>query len=169
MAHSSFFAFLHLFDDASAGIADAPIEEEWVCTVLHFHDDMVAGVGRAIDVVDHAALVVGVSQLFLVVVEYIGDAPFAFEQVVEKINEQWLAELLPENAFESPVSEGVDEFSHNLQCFVGDAAKVRKRNELCQLCGGKGVDACRMMGKRTLRNKGMPPCGGMPLDVFCGE
>ena len=80
--------------------------------VLHFHDDVIARVGGAVDVVDHASQVGREGQLLLVVVGHVGDAPFSHEQVVEKVDEERLAELLAEDAFESPVGEGVNESSH---------------------------------------------------------
>ena len=45
---------------------------------------------------------------------YVLDLKLAFKQVVQKINQQVLAELLTEETLEAPIGKGVDVSTHNL-------------------------------------------------------
>ena len=71
-------------------------------------------VGNTIDIKDAATEIIRFSKQFLVLECYVLDLKFAFKQVVQKINQQVLAELLTEETLEAPISKGVDVFTHNL-------------------------------------------------------
>ena len=66
------------------------------------------------------------------------DLKFAIKQVVQKINQQVLAELLAEETLEAPVGKGVDVSTHNLSFwFYKPAAKINFYFETCKKNGRK--------------------------------
>ena len=71
-------------------------------------------VGNTIDIKDAATEIIRFSRLFLILECYVLDLKFAFKQVIQKINQQVLAELLTEETFEAPVGKGVDVSTHKL-------------------------------------------------------
>src|SRR5574344_1519644 len=77
-------------------------------SVLHLNDEMLIIVGNTIDVKDAATEIISISKLFLILECYALDLKLTFKQVVQKINQQVLAELLTEETLEAPVGKGVD-------------------------------------------------------------
>ena len=71
-------------------------------------------VGNTIDIKDVATEIISISKLFLILECYVLDLKLAFKQVVQKIYQQVLAELLTEETFEAPVGKGVDVSTHKL-------------------------------------------------------
>ena len=65
-------------------------------------------VGNTIDIEDAATEIISISRLFLILECYVLDLKLAFKQVVQKIYQQVLAELLTEETLEAPVGKGVD-------------------------------------------------------------
>ena len=63
-------------------------------------------VGNTIDIKDAATEIIRFSRQFLVLECYVLDLKFTFKQVVQKINQQVLAELLTEETLEAPVGKG---------------------------------------------------------------
>ena len=69
---------------------------------------------------------------------YVLDLKFAIKQVVQKINQQVLAELLTEETLEAPVGKGVDVSTHNLSFwFYKPAAKINLNFETSKKIGRK--------------------------------
>ena len=62
-------------------------------------------VGNTIDIKDAATEIISISKLFLILECYVLDLKLAFKQVVQKIYQQVLAELLTEETFETPVGK----------------------------------------------------------------
>ena len=75
---------------------------------------MLVIVGNTIDIKDAATEIIRFSRQFLILECYVLDLKFAFKQVVQKINQQVLAELLTEETLEAPIGKGVDVSTHNL-------------------------------------------------------
>ena len=71
-------------------------------------------VGNTIDIEDAATEIISISKLFLILECYVLDLKLAFKQVVQKIYQQVLAELLTEETFEASVGKGVDVSTHKL-------------------------------------------------------
>ena len=59
-------------------------------------------VGNTIDIKDAATEIIRFSRLFLILECYVLDSKLTFKQVVQKINQQVLAELLTEETLEAP-------------------------------------------------------------------
>ena len=89
-----------------------PIHKEGYPSVLHLNDKMLAIVGYTIDIKDAATEIICISRLFLILECYVLDLKLAFKQVIQKINQQVLAELLTEETLEAPVGKGVDISTH---------------------------------------------------------
>ena len=69
---------------------------------------------------------------------YVLDLKLAFKQVVQKINQQVLAELLTEKTLEAPIGKGVDVSTHNLSFwFYKPAAKINFYFETAKKKGEK--------------------------------
>ena len=81
--------------------------------ILHFHDELLTVLVLAVDVVDAAAVVGRDAQLLLVEEGDINDPFLAFQQVVQEINKEVLADLLSEDALEAHVREWIDKSSHS--------------------------------------------------------
>ena len=75
---------------------------------------MLVIVGNTIDIKDAATEIIRISKLFLILECYVLDLKLAFKQVVQKNNQQVLAELLTEETLEAPVGKGVDVSTHKL-------------------------------------------------------
>ena len=105
-------ALIYLFQNTSAGIADGAIQKIGLPLVLHFQDESLASVGFAENIVDNASLIFGLGQLLLVFEYYVLDVELSLQQIVEKANQQILAEFLTEDALEAPIGEGVDVLCH---------------------------------------------------------
>ena len=105
-------ALIYLFQNTSAGIADGAIQKIGLPLVLHFQDESLASVGFAENIVDNASLIFGLKQLLLVFKYYVLDLELSLQQIVEKANQQILAEFLTEEALEAPIGEGVDVLCH---------------------------------------------------------
>ena len=63
---------------------------------------------------DAATEIISISKLFLILECYVLDLKLTFKQVVQKINQQVLAELLTEETLEAPIGKGVDVSTHKL-------------------------------------------------------
>ena len=106
------FALIYLFQNTSTGIAYGAIQKIGLPLVLHFQDESLARVGFAENIVDNASLIFGLGQLLLVFKYYVLDVELSLQQIVEKANQQILAEFLTEEALEAPIGEGVDVLCH---------------------------------------------------------
>ena len=95
-------------------IIDGTIHKERYPSVLHLNDEMFIIVGNTIDVKDAATEIISISKLFLILECYVLDLKLTFKQVVQKINQQVLAELLTEETLEAPIGKGVDVSTHKL-------------------------------------------------------
>ena len=80
---------------------------------MHLIDEMLVMVGYTIDIKDAATEIIRISKLFLILECYVLDLKLAFKQVVQKINQQVLAELLTEETLEAPIGKRVDVSTHN--------------------------------------------------------
>ena len=94
--------------------ATSVLNKEGYPSVLHLNDEMLVIVGYTIDIKDAATEIIRFSKLFLILECYVLDLKFAIKQVVQKINQQVLAELLTEETLEAPIGKGVDVSTHNL-------------------------------------------------------
>jgi len=103
---------LRLRDYRTGRIIDRPVYEVLLIVVLHLHDDLLAGVRCAVDIVYHTFLVLCLRQLLLVLKPKVGDMPFALQQAVEKLYQAVFVYLLTKDVLESPISEGVYKFAH---------------------------------------------------------
>lgn len=92
---------------------DGTIHKKGYPSVLHLNDEMLVIVGNTIDIKDAAAEIISISSQFLILECYILDLKLAFKQVIQKINQQVLAELLTEETLKAPVGKGVDVSTHN--------------------------------------------------------
>ena len=82
-------------------------------------------VGNTIDIKDAATEIIRISKLFLILECYVLGSKLTFKQVVQKINQQVLAELLTEETLEAPVGKGVDVSTHkNRFILYNSAAKI---------------------------------------------
>ena len=86
----------------------------WVPSVLHLKDEMLIIVGNTIDIKDAATEIIRFSKLFLILECNVLDLKFAIKQVVQKINQQVLAELLTEETLKAPIGKRVDVSTHKL-------------------------------------------------------
>ena len=82
-------------------------------SVLDFHDEPLAVLVLAVDVVDATSVVSRCRQLLLVEEGDVDDPFLALQQVVQEINEEVLVDLLPEDALEAHVREWIDKTSHS--------------------------------------------------------
>ena len=105
--------------------ATSVLNKEGYPSVLHLNDEMLVIVGYTIDIKDAATEIIRFSKLFLILECYVLDLKFAFKQVVQKINQQVLAELLTEETLEAPVGKGVDVSTHkNRFILYNSVAKI---------------------------------------------
>ena len=99
---------------------------------------MLAIVGNTIDIKDAATEIISISKLFLILECYVLDLKLAFKQVVQKIYQQVLAELLTEETLEAPVGKGLMYLPINYQFrFCKSAAKINFYFETCKKIGRK--------------------------------
>ena len=75
---------------------------------------MLAIVGYTLDIKDASTEIIRISKLFLILECYVLDLKLTFKQVVQKINQQVLTELLTEETLEAPIGKGVDVSTHEL-------------------------------------------------------
>ena len=80
--------------------------------VLHLDNDLLARVRLAIHIVDGRAVTVVLCRLLLVEQLQTGDVTLPFQQVVQKVLQQGLGELLTEDALEADISKRIDKLSH---------------------------------------------------------
>lgn len=73
---------------------------------------MISIIGFTINIKDAATQIFGICQLLFILEGDIPDMHFVNQQVVQETNQQILAEFLSEEAFESPIGEGVNIFTH---------------------------------------------------------
>ena len=105
--------------------ATSVLNKEGYPSVLHLNDEMLVIVGNTIDIKDAATEIISISKLFLILECYVLDLKLTFKQVVQKINQQVLAELLTEETLEAPVGKGVDVSTHkNRFILYNSAAKI---------------------------------------------
>ena len=105
--------------------ATSVLNKEGYPSVLHLNDEMLVIVGYTIDIKDAATEIIRFSKLFLILECYVLDLKLTFKQVVQKINQQVLAELLTEETLEAPVGKGVDVSTHkNRFILYNSVAKI---------------------------------------------
>ena len=93
-------------------IIDAALLEIGLLAVLHLHDDVLAAVGLAEDVVNQRAAVLELCGLLFVEERYLLDDALAFEQIVQEIQQEGAGQLLAEDALETYIGKRVDIFAH---------------------------------------------------------
>ena len=75
-------------------------------------------VGNTIDVKDAATEIISISKLFLIIECDVLDLKLTLKQVVQKINQQDLAELLTEETLEAPIGKRGDVSTHNSLFYI---------------------------------------------------
>jgi hypothetical protein len=89
-----------------------------LATVLHFHDNAVAVVGLAVDIVDDGSFFDTLFCLLFVEVLQVSDDPFSFQQAVQEINEEHLSVRSSKDSLEAPIREWRDALLHILFVLV---------------------------------------------------
>ena len=82
--------------------------------VLHLHDEVVTIVVRTINVIDNAPVAFKLRQQFLVQKLDVLDVPFSYQEVVQEVNQQVLADLLSEDSLEPYIGKRIDKLCHNI-------------------------------------------------------
>ena len=85
--------------------------------ILHFHDDFLARVRGAIDVVYQSTCIFPFRKLFVIQKGEVGYYTLAFQQVVQEIYQQIFGQFLTEDFFEPVIGERIDKLSHNVRFF----------------------------------------------------
>ena len=98
-------------------IIDAALLKVWLLAVLHLHDDVFAAVGLAEDTVTQRATVLELCGLLLVKERNLLNHALAFEQVVQKIQQEGAGQFLTEDALETYIGKRVDVFAHDIIAF----------------------------------------------------
>lgn len=75
--------------------------------VLHLHDEVLARVGGAVDVIYEAPVVGRKRKLLLVAEPEVADVSLTLKEGVEKINQDVLVDFLTEYPLEADIREGV--------------------------------------------------------------
>ena len=125
-------------------IIDAALLKVWLLAVLHLHDDVFAAVGLAEDVVNQRATVLELCGLLLVKERNLLDDALAFEQVVQKIQQEGAGQFLTEDALETYIGKRVDVFAHYIIAF--NSANLRKKADsipISRVKSHKKRGACR--------------------------
>ena len=81
--------------------------------MLHLHDDLLLGVRLAEDVIHGSSLVFRLRKLLLVHEAQVRDMTLPHQQIVQKLDQQILIDLLTEDSLESPVGKRIDKSTHS--------------------------------------------------------
>ena len=81
--------------------------------VLHLYDKTLPLVCHAINIINDASHCFCIRQLFFILESDVGNVMLAFQQVIQKTNEQVFIDFLPKKHLEPPIRKRIDEFSHN--------------------------------------------------------
>lgn len=73
---------------------------------------MISIIGFTINIKDATTQIFWICQLLFILEGDIPDMHFVNQQVIQETNQQVLAEFLSEEAFEAPIGEGVNIFTH---------------------------------------------------------
>ena len=81
-------------------------------TILHLHNDVFTLISGAIDVKNNVSTIRRNANLLIVFKFELCDFEFIFKQIVEKSNEQVLANFPTKDMFKSPIGKRVYKFRH---------------------------------------------------------
>ena len=110
-------------------IVDATVLEVGLRLVLHLHDDVVATLRPAVDVVDERSVVLIERRLLLVEKRDVLDVLLALHQTVEEVDDQGLRYLLSEDSLETDIGERIDKFGHRFVVLCKDKRFSPHSNE----------------------------------------
>ena len=86
--------------------------------VLHFHDELLAVLVRAIHIVNQTSVALKYGQQFFVEELDVLHLAFAVQQGIEEVYQQVFIDFLPEDALEAHIGKWVYELCHGLSAFI---------------------------------------------------